>query len=237
MAKKINAKEVLNDINSGMRDNALMGKYGLSPGQLKSLMNKLEAAGLLKQPEPEQPTVQEEAPIAYSFFACPSCGHSGNEEFEECPRCGVVVSKYEPPKEPPAAQQTATGTGQKPPIEVWPEQTRRNLQGVKIIVVLALILAGLVALVLYDKQRKAAQSTQPPPAQEVVSQEGQSEQDRLDSRASEKAPRYKDMIDKKRPRVKPINPELDSHMEESLGDVGDRLDERERAKQDLTNQP
>ncbi len=235
--KKINAKEVLNDIKSGMRDNALMAKYELSPGQLKSLMNKLQTAGLLRRPEPERPPVASEAPIDYSFFSCPACGFDASEEFDECPRCGVVVSKYEPPKQPPAAEQATPGAENKPAIEVWPEQTRRNLRGIKIIVVLALILAGLVALVLLDKHRKAAQSTQPQPVQGVVSQEEMSEEDRVNSLSDGKTPRYRDMIDRRLPRVKPINPELDSHMKKSFGDLGDRLDERSRAREDLTNQP
>jgi hypothetical protein len=220
-----------------MRDNALMGKYELSPGQLKSLMKKLETAGLLKQPEPEQPAVPAEASIDYSFFACPACGFSGSGQFEECPRCGVVVSKYEPPKTPPAVEQAAPGTQGKPAVEVWPEQTRRNFQGIKIIVVLALILASLLALVLFDKHRKAARSTQPGPVQEAVSQEETSEEERVDSLSDGKPPRYRNMIDGRLPRVKPINPELDSHMKKSFGEIGDRLDDRTRAREGLTNQP
>ncbi len=235
--KKINAKEVLNDIKAGMRDNALMGKYDLSPGQLKSLMNKLEAAGLLERPEPEKPAPVGEAAIDYSFFACPACGFSGGDQFDECPRCGVVVSKYEPPKNPPPTELPVPGGEKKPVIEVWPEKTRPNFSGVKAIVVLALILAVMVALVLVDKHRKAAQSSRPQPVQETVSQEEMTEEDRMDSMSSGKAHRYRDLIDRRLPRVEPINPELDSHMKKSFGDVGDRLDDRSRMREDLTNQP
>ncbi|MDQ7785022.1 MAG: hypothetical protein RDU20_19210 [Desulfomonilaceae bacterium] len=237
--KKINAKEVVKDIESGMASNALMGKYDLSPGQLESLMKKLEAAGLLQRQEPpEQPPPPAEAPIAYSFFSCPSCGLDADEEFDECPRCGVVVSKYEPPKNPPASEQTIPGAGGKPVIEVWPEKTRRNLRGIKIIAVLALILAALVTFVLFDKHRQAEQSAaRPDPVQETMSEEEMSEQDRLDSLSDGKPPRYRRMIDKKLPHVEPINPELDTYMKKSLGDLGERLDERSRLREDLTNQP
>lgn len=234
--KKINAKEVLSDIKSGMRDNALMGKYHLSPGQLASLMEKLRSAGLLDRPEPEEPAPVEEARIDYSFFSCPACGFGEGGQFDECPRCGVVVSKYEPPPQPAAAL-PVPGAEKKPVIEVWPEQTRRNLRGIKIIVVLALILAVVVALVLVDKRGKDAQSTDPQPVEESVSQEEMSEEDRLNSLSEGKPPKYRKKIDERLPHVKPINPELDAHMNKSFGDVGDSLDEKTRAGEDLTNQP
>ena len=47
--KRLSAKEVLTDINSGLDDVALMQKYGLSAKQMASLYDKLAAKGLLKQ--------------------------------------------------------------------------------------------------------------------------------------------------------------------------------------------
>ncbi len=47
--KKINAKQIVADIESGMDDVALMQKYGLSAKQMASLYEKLTAKGLLRQ--------------------------------------------------------------------------------------------------------------------------------------------------------------------------------------------
>jgi ankyrin repeat protein len=53
MAKtvRIKAKEVLNDIKSGMHNLDLMRKYNLSQQSLESLFRKLESQGLLKSPD------------------------------------------------------------------------------------------------------------------------------------------------------------------------------------------
>lgn len=234
--KKINAKEVVRDIKAGMHHNSLMQKYELSPGQLKGLIKKLEDAGLLTPPEPEEITPKAESPIERPFVTCPACGYGQDGEFDDCPRCGVVVSKYEPPKKPPETEQNPDGTPKKPVIEVWPEETKRNYRGIKIIVALVVILAALVALVLYDKHRKAQQAAQPPIKQETLAEEP-TEEERLDNLSKQQPKDFRDFIDKRLPRVKPINPELDTHMRKSFGDVGDSLDERTRAREDLTNQP
>lgn len=46
---RISAKAVIQDIDAGLDDMALMQKYGLSAKQLVSLYQKLEAAGLMKK--------------------------------------------------------------------------------------------------------------------------------------------------------------------------------------------
>jgi ankyrin repeat protein len=48
---KINAREVVNDIRSGMDDAALMEKYRLSAANLQVLFDKLVQAGVIKQSE------------------------------------------------------------------------------------------------------------------------------------------------------------------------------------------
>lgn len=234
--KKINAKEVVRDIKAGMHNNALMQKYELSPGQLKGLIKKLEDAGLIKPPEPEELAPDAHDTFDEPYMTCPACGYGQNGEFDDCPRCGVVVSKYEPPKPPPGTEQSPDGSPKKPAIEVWPEQTKPNLRGIKIIVVLALILVAFIALVLYDKHRKAQQAMQPQPKQEEMSREP-TEEEHLDGLTKKQPKDFKDFINKRLPKVKPINPALDRHMRKSFGEVGDSLNERSRARDDLTNQP
>lgn len=51
--KGLSAKEVLVDIRSGFSDQDLMEKYGISTNGLQSLLEKLVAAGILKQSELE----------------------------------------------------------------------------------------------------------------------------------------------------------------------------------------
>ncbi len=69
MSKKVrvNAKEVLEDISSGMDDRGLMKKYNLSEQSLQSLFRKLKDQGLLRPPEPEKKRIPERTrPISNS---------------------------------------------------------------------------------------------------------------------------------------------------------------------------
>ena len=50
----IDARQALQDIQSGMDDSALMKKYNLSTKGLKSLFNKLAAAGLIREINPRE---------------------------------------------------------------------------------------------------------------------------------------------------------------------------------------
>ncbi len=49
MAGKISGKEFVKDIRDGMNRDALMAKYGVSPGLLEAMFNKVTAAGILKK--------------------------------------------------------------------------------------------------------------------------------------------------------------------------------------------
>ncbi|MGB6065477.1 MAG: hypothetical protein WBG50_11755 [Desulfomonilaceae bacterium] len=121
MANKtvINAAEVMRDIRGGMSSQDIMKKYNLSPKGLQSLFNKLVNAGVLNQsqlprssnamgpaPDPAprhaafteepkaQPTVPH-TPVSFDAWRCPACGISQPEVPEECPKCGIVVSKFQ----------------------------------------------------------------------------------------------------------------------------------------------
>ena len=50
----IDARQALQDIQSGMDDSTLMRKYNLSTKGLKSLFNKLAAAGLIREINPRE---------------------------------------------------------------------------------------------------------------------------------------------------------------------------------------
>lgn len=92
--KTINAKEAANDIRSGMTEAALMTKYGLSPRGLQILARKLVDASLLEQHEFDvraSSAVNRATPITWK---CPACGAPQTRTFDECPNCGVIVSKF-----------------------------------------------------------------------------------------------------------------------------------------------
>ena len=89
MAKrKISAKELVKDIRSGLSDLELMKKYNVSLQGLQKLIDKLVAAGRLSQSKID---ARSESPTR---FACPACGRAQNERYDECPKCGIVVAKY-----------------------------------------------------------------------------------------------------------------------------------------------
>lgn len=100
--KKIDAKQFVRDIEAGMHESALMAAYSLSPGELKRAIQKLEDRGLLKHPGTAEPQPQPAGPrpkpappaVKQKVYECPSCGGVHTEPFDECPHCGIVVSKF-----------------------------------------------------------------------------------------------------------------------------------------------
>jgi hypothetical protein len=103
MAKVIiDARKVINDIRDGLDDTALMTKHRLSATGLHSVFSKLIEAGLIKKSDLEQRMPYYEKTVALTVFKCPACGMPQLSEFDECPQCGIIVSKYEKFKQPPA---------------------------------------------------------------------------------------------------------------------------------------
>jgi hypothetical protein len=96
MAKKISAKAVLKDIHAGMHQTALMAKYELSPRQLQSLFKKLIDAGLLEPPEHPEPD-HAGSSRTDTIAICPGCQTPLSELDDECPKCGLVISKLAEP--------------------------------------------------------------------------------------------------------------------------------------------
>ncbi len=99
MAKKVNSKMILADINAGMDKHALMSKYGLSAAQFESAMRKLNEAGFLTAPQVLPPPHTPSG--AQTPSRCPACGNPLTRGLEECPKCGVIFAKYHVVEEPP----------------------------------------------------------------------------------------------------------------------------------------
>jgi hypothetical protein len=91
--QKISAKELAEDIRGGMDNSALAEKYKLSTHGLQSIFNKLIAAGVLQQAELDDRIGSYERKANFAW-KCPACGVPQPREFEVCPACGVIVSKF-----------------------------------------------------------------------------------------------------------------------------------------------
>ena len=98
---RIDARDVLNDIRSGLDDTALMKKYRLSGAGLQSLFSKLTEAGLIKVADLEKRMPNFEKTVELTMVKCPSCGMPQFSAFDECPQCGVIVKKFLEGREPP----------------------------------------------------------------------------------------------------------------------------------------
>src|SRR5271157_2419642 len=94
MAKRtFSTRGILADIEAGMDDAGLMGKYGLSETTLQSLFKKLVDIGVWHRRDLEKRTLMPEKSIAIAW-ECPACGTPQPKAYDECPRCGVVAEKF-----------------------------------------------------------------------------------------------------------------------------------------------
>ncbi len=91
--RHISAHQLVADFHHGMDDKALMEKYRLSPNGFKNLFKKLIESGLITEEEFSEFELlwaQKNGRI----WRCPHCHMPQSHEFEECPQCGVIVSKF-----------------------------------------------------------------------------------------------------------------------------------------------
>jgi len=91
--RQLSAREILQDIRAGMDDTALMDKYRLSAQGLQGVFKKLIAAGVIKQAEVDRRASPRKQTVNPAW-KCPACGKPQPREFEECPDCAVIVSKF-----------------------------------------------------------------------------------------------------------------------------------------------
>jgi len=97
--RTISAKLILKDILGGMDESEIKRKFKLSDKGYRSVLQKLSAMGLLKEPDTlsrtptprqEPMTTRAEASVAWR---CPACGKAQPRAYEECPHCGVIAAK------------------------------------------------------------------------------------------------------------------------------------------------
>jgi hypothetical protein len=98
--RKLSAKQVVEDVRSGMDGTGLKRKYGLSDKALQSLCTKLLAAGALTEDEIGRLRLQRDTTKkspqgpAKALWHCPACSTPQPTEMAECPACGVIVEKF-----------------------------------------------------------------------------------------------------------------------------------------------
>lgn len=90
--KRINGREVLADIRSGIDDAGLMEKYGLSSRGIIQLMGKLVSAGLLTPAELADRRSLAKT-IYFPVFKCPACLEIHHTRFDVCPICGATMEQ------------------------------------------------------------------------------------------------------------------------------------------------
>ncbi len=118
--RKISGKDIVKDVRAGLDDVAIAEKYGISEQKLKGFYDKLTAAGALK---PEDLTNRSESKTQPSeiTWRCPSCGVASPRAHEECPRCGIIVSKFDAGGAPPYGRHT--DWPESPPVNSGEEST------------------------------------------------------------------------------------------------------------------
>jgi len=135
--RKISAKTLIADVRAGMTSDELMGKHDISKASLDKALGKLKAANLIS--DGDLRTIEENSYPrgTQKPFQCPSCGMSQSKGFDECPRCGIIVSKFVkrkvmpalPPKESVNAGEHSDGTptGRRNPRPRQPNQSGKLL--------------------------------------------------------------------------------------------------------------
>jgi hypothetical protein len=125
MRRKISAKEFLADARAGLTDLGLMDKYDLSIPAIQALFRKLVEYGLMSSHELEDRLPLTERSVKLEVFRCPACKMPQFMRFDECPQCGVIVSKLSSAPQPPdtefEAQEPTPDTIAKPPEPLSPE--------------------------------------------------------------------------------------------------------------------
>ena len=117
MAKvKVDAKEALDDIRAGTSDAALLDKYRLSAMGLQSLFNKLVDAGLISRAELDMRIPLSQKSVDIAIFRCPACDMPQFMEFDECPQCGIIISKFKKKRARASAKASGRGSRGASPI-------------------------------------------------------------------------------------------------------------------------
>ncbi|MBI4964827.1 MAG: zinc ribbon domain-containing protein [Desulfomonile tiedjei] len=188
--RKISAKQIVADIRAGLDDARLQRKYGLSHEALESVYGKLIRAGALKEVEirgrlasgsGENEESQEKGPTPGPL--CPSCNAPVPTGSAECPKCGIVLSKFAPIEEP--AYSVHLG-----PVDDSEFDSNPSRKWVSIALSIIVLAVCGVALILWavhrDKEKlRVATADAPQAVEEVAGQSDASEEDASEDQSTE----------------------------------------------------
>ena len=91
MAKrKVNAKEFLADLKTGMDDAGLMHKYGLSAGAVLKVVSRLMWQGFMTPTELAQRRSLAKT-VYMPVYKCSSCKGISYMKLEKCPHCSAPM--------------------------------------------------------------------------------------------------------------------------------------------------
>lgn len=148
--KKIKAKEIVEDVRSGLSDAEIRDKHGLTELQMEHAFSKLLQIGALTQYDFEQRTDGQEVKAKVQI-TCGSCGKTYSDELGQCPECGLSRDAgREPPIKPIR------------PLSIKPPGSARRL-GLIIgaTVILLAVLGGLGAYFWMKTMQSTAVGTEP----------------------------------------------------------------------------
>lgn len=99
--RKIKAKQIVEDVKTGLTDMQIMAKHELSPNELANVLEKLVHLELISQRELDQRN-SARRPEAEPLMVCPACGKQYEKDFTQCPECGFT-DEHETVSRPAAA--------------------------------------------------------------------------------------------------------------------------------------
>lgn len=146
--KTISLKSILHDLQMEMDESEIKRKYGLNDRSYQLVIERLSERGLLKRDHqddtPKSDSEQEhgrpEDPI---LRRCPACGMAQAQEYDECPHCGVIVSKFSA-----AASQIYLNAGMRDhrSLDTEPKRSFRTP-----IIIFSVVVALVVGGVMFEK--------------------------------------------------------------------------------------
>lgn len=138
--RRLSSKQLVADIRAGLDAEALREKYQLSEKALSQFLKELLLRGLIEPSELRERGLDLEAAMA-TLRTCPACGWEYAGESDDCPKCGVVGSRFHAIKE----------------RERQPSKFRRFVRKLAIgaAVVVVLVIAGTLIWVLVMSPRVA----------------------------------------------------------------------------------
>ncbi len=90
----VDPEAVADAIDKGLGDSEILEKFNLAVDGLIAVFNELLDSGMITYSTLDERVHWSERKAEVETFVCPACGMPQFFQFEVCPQCGVIVSKY-----------------------------------------------------------------------------------------------------------------------------------------------